>query len=206
MNRLRPPKKSSCVWWRCSLKLLMSALKANLLLWLVLTPYLGVGGGCEMSASVTSWCSTALSQGTFWYWNILSLSSRIPLQIRDPMPDRNLTSIWALQQHGRVSPVKTVPQNPSSFPPSPWGAWRRAEAIFQWLPLHPPQQSADSVSGGHPEEEDQQRVQHLSGGAVLLGGRQRGQVLWSTRKKTPLACYSRKLTKQKRFSLEISVK
>lgn len=119
------------------------------------------------------------------------------------MPDRNLTSVWALQQHRRVSAFKTVPQGPSSFPPSPWGAWRCAEAILQWLPLHPPQQSADSVSGGHPEEEDQQCVQHLSGGAAPPGGRQRGQVLLSAHlKKILLTCCSRKFTKQKRFSLE----
>lgn len=96
------------------------------------------------------------------------------------MFDRNLTSVWALQQHGRVSPLETLPQSPSAFPPSPGGAGRRAEAFLQRLSLHPPQQLADCVPGGHPEEEDQQCVQHLSGGLALLGREQRGGVLFKS--------------------------
>lgn len=90
------------------------------------------------------------------------------------MPHWHLPSVWAIQQHRGVSPFKTLSQSPPTFPPSPGGARRRATALLQRLPLHPAQQPADGVSGGHPEEEDQQRVQHLAGGAVLQGGH-RGQ-------------------------------
>lgn len=94
------------------------------------------------------------------------------------MSDWNLTSIWALQQHGRVSPLETLSQSPPALPPSPGGAGRRPEAFLQRLSLHPPQQLADCVSGGHPEEEDQQRVQHHPGGLALLGRARRGGVLF----------------------------
>lgn len=85
------------------------------------------------------------------------------------MPDRNLEGLRAVQQHRRVSPLQALSESPSSLPPSPRGAGRCEETVLQRLPLHPPQQPADSVPGGHPQEEDQQRVQHLTGGQSCAG-------------------------------------
>lgn len=62
-----------------------------------------LAGGLWDGSRCQRYCSMALSQVTCCCWNLLTLSSRIPLQTRHPMPHWHLPSVWAIQQHRGVS-------------------------------------------------------------------------------------------------------
>lgn len=76
-------------------------------------------------------------------------------------------------QRSRSCPGSS-PERPHS--PRVRGAGRRAQAVLQRLPLHPPQQPAHRVPGGQPEEEGQQRVP-----SVAQVGSAPGQRAWGSR-------------------------